>query len=65
VTSKVSDAGIYKVLLKKDGNNEAIVQVEKDPQTGNRRIILTRLEKTQPPATQPKQAAEPPKPPST
>jgi hypothetical protein len=58
VANKLTDPEVYKVTLKKDAFNEAIVQVEKDPQTGNRRIVLTRLQKPKQPAAQP---AEPPK----
>jgi hypothetical protein len=58
VANKLTDPEVYKVTLKKDAFNEAIVQVEKDPQTGYRRIVLTRLQKPKQPAAQP---AEQPK----
>ena len=62
VVTKLADPEIYKVSLKKDAFNEAIIQVEKDPQSGIRRIGLTRLQKPKQPASQP---ADQPKPPST
>jgi hypothetical protein len=55
VAERMSDSELYKVKLKKGDLNEALVQVEKDIQTGNRRILLSRLEKPKPPANQPKQ----------
>ena len=55
VTERMSDSELYKVKLKKGDLDEALVQVEKDVQTGARRITLSRLEKPKPPATQPKQ----------
>ena len=33
VANKLTDPEVYKVTLKKDASNEAIIQVEKDPQT--------------------------------
>ena len=61
VVNKLTDPEMYKVSLKKDAFNEAVIQVDKDPQTGIRRIGLTRLQKPKQPAGQP---AEPPKPPN-
>jgi len=61
VSNRLADPEIYRLTLKKDAFNEAIVQVEKDPQSGNRRIVLTRLQKPKQPAEQPKHPAEQPK----
>ena len=55
VTERMSDSELYKVKLKKGDLDEALVQVEKDAQTGARRILLSRLEKPKPPAVQPNQ----------
>ncbi|HEX5734597.1 MAG TPA: hypothetical protein VF131_17310 [Blastocatellia bacterium] len=62
VVNKLTDPEVYKVTLKKDASNEAIVQVEKDPQTGYRRIVLTRLQKPKQPAAQPAEQPKPPNP---
>jgi hypothetical protein len=61
VANKMADQEMYKVQLKKDANNEAIVQVEKQPQTKQLRIVLTRLQKSKQAADQSKQPAEQPK----
>ena len=52
VAERMIDPGIYKVKLKKGDLDEALVQVEKDAQTGNQRITISRLEKPKPPASQ-------------
>jgi hypothetical protein len=61
VANKLADSEMYKVQLKKDANNEAIVQVEKEPQAKHLRIVLTRLQKPNQVANQPKQPSEQPK----
>ncbi len=55
VAERMSDPELYKLKLKKGDLHEALVQVEKDVQTGNRRIMLSRLEKPKPSANQPNQ----------
>ena len=62
VVTRLTDPEVYKVTLKKDASNEAIVQVEKDPQTGYRRIVLTRLHKPAQPAAQPAEQPKVPNP---
>ena len=55
VTERMSDADLYKVKLKKGDLDEALVQVEKDPQNRSRVITLSRLEKpASPPKPKPK-----------
>lgn len=61
VANKLADQEMYKVQLKKDANNEAIVQVEREPQARHLRIVLTRLQKTDQATNQPKQPSEQPK----